>query len=43
MNNSKDKHRALAILFVLGGILALVASWDVLEDRPSQARVDTRI
>jgi hypothetical protein len=31
-----NKQRAIGILFVLGSILVLMATWDVPERRPSQ-------
>jgi hypothetical protein len=36
---TEHKQRAVALLFILGSILALVATWDDRGDRPAQARV----
>jgi hypothetical protein len=38
---AKHKMSAVAILFVLGSILALVATWDAPEDQSAQTRVST--
>ena len=32
------KERAISILFLLGSILVLLATWDVPENRPPQVR-----
>jgi len=34
----KNKQRAVGILFVLGTILVLLATWDLPEDRPPQMK-----
>jgi hypothetical protein len=36
---TKHKLSAVAVLFVLGSILALAATWDAPEDWPAQTRV----